>query len=543
VGLRRLFAIRLSFVMKFPAILFLLGVAFCLRLSADAPLPPPAAGQEPLPVIFKVSEGVRPTSVVSLYGEYLTGTPSVRFMGTDGSVVASQVSVQSDPGGHFCRVIFPAIPAGAYRLSVQNDGGWSNQPIYVNRADPRWLSEERAYPGLQLKLIGRNLDAWEYAGARKTEIRLISTDGKTATRIAPEAVNPYCVDFSIPSDLANGEYNVEVNAHSAACGSDWVRLNDHSEYPDVVHDTVLQIETAPTDSEARELKVAWANDFDWGNVIDVPALAHAVGNGPGDDTVVIQKALNEAVTELGGVVTLPAGVFRIGQLTLPSGVILRGASREGTILMTSKTGDVAFLVKGSRVGISNLTLKYQPDASAPADSLLVGGEAKEVFFHKVTFDLLQDPDVSVNHGPYRLLGDGPMLVAGCRFYISSKNLWDHDVRSGVTFRDNFIDMHAGLGLCMSSEKLLLLHNELVFHPASYAGQMNGFFLNEGWMGWNIYNAYIADNVAHQLKGPGDCQPYCADSAWSCFAGAVTGATANAVDVRLDVSGRKPTPWN
>ena len=36
--------------------------------------------------------------------------------------------------------------------------------------------------------------------------------------------------------------------------------------------------------------------------------------------------------------------------------------------------------------------------------------------------------------------------------------------------------------------------------------------------------------------PGDCQPYAADSAWSCFAGAVTGSSANTADVRVDVSG-------
>ena len=106
----------------------------------------------------------------------------------------------------------------------------------------------------------------------------------------------------------------------------------------------------------------------------------------------------------------------------------------------------------------------------------------------------------------------------------ARNLWDHAVKNRVTFRDNFIDMHDGLGLCMSSEKLLVLENELTFHPSAYAGQMNGFFLNEGWMGWNIYNAYIAGNNAHDLNGPGDCQPYAADSAWSCFAGAVTGAS-------------------
>jgi hypothetical protein len=54
------------------------------------------------------------------------------------------------------------------------------------------------------------------------------------------------------------------------------------------------------------------------------------------------------------------------------------------------------------------------------------------------------------------------------------------------------------------------------------------------MGWNIYNAYIAGNHTRNLNGPGDCQPFAADSAWSCFAGAVTGATSQSVDVRNDL---------
>jgi hypothetical protein len=508
-------------------------ILFCLFLALA---PSVRAVDAPVPVIFKVSESVRPNAVVSLYGEYLTGASVVRFVGSDGSVMATQPPVQTDAGGHFCRVIFPAIPAGAYRLSVQNEAGWSSQSLYVNRAEPRWLSEDRAYPGLKLKLIGRNLDAHEYQGTRKTEIRLVSTDEKKTVKLAPDAVNPYCVDFSIPSAIASGEYHVEVNTHSAEYGGDWVRLDNHSEFPETVRDTILRIEPAPADPLALALKVPWAHDFAWSRVVKIPSHDETKSGAVPDETPVIQKALDDVASQGGGVVQLPKGIFRVSQLTLASGVVLRGENREGTIVMVSKMGDSAIMIKGRCVGISDLTFKYQPDAPNEVQSTLLGGVAQELFLHDVTFDMLRNPDVSDHHSPYRFTGDGPMLVAGCRFFISTANLWDHTVRNRVTFRDNFIDMHDGLGLCMSSEKLLLLNNQLIFHPAAYAGQMNGFFLNEGWMGWNIYNAYIADNVARNLNGPGDCQPYCADSAWSCLAGAVVGATANTVDVRLDVKG-------
>ena len=488
------------------------------------------------PVIFKVSEGVRPNSVVSLYGEYLTGTPSVRFLASDGSVVATQEAVQADPGGHFCRVVFPAIPPGAYRLSVRNGQEWSTQKVYVDRADPQWISEERAYPGLPLKLIGRNLDAQEYNGRRHTRVRLTPAGEGKSVVITPDDVNPYCVDFSIPEGVPLGDYHVDVNTGSAQYGGDWIRLNNHSEFPGAVSDTVIHLEGAPTNSTARALQVAWANDFPWDRVANARRAFGAKGDGSADDTQPIQAALDQVASQGGGVVFLPRGVYKVGSLVLGGKCILQGEGREATVVMVSKTGDGAVMPRGAAQGISTLTLKYQPSVPARTEGTLIAGTADRFFIHNTRFDLLRVPDISVNQSAYYFTGSGPLLVAGCQFALSSRNHWDHAVRNRVTFRDNRIDMHDGLGFCMSSEKLLLLRNELSFHPAPYAGQMNGFFLNEGWVGWNIYNAYIADNHAHDLDGPGDCQPFAADSAWTCLAGAVTASSADSVDVRNDVSG-------
>jgi len=494
------------------------------------------AADPPVPVVFKVSEGVRPNSIVSLYGEYLTGSPGVRFLRADGSLAATQSPRQTDADGHFCRVLFPSIAPGTYRLSVGNDAGWSTQAVYVNRAEPRWISDEQAYPGLQLKLIGRNLDAGEYNAVRATRLRFVPLDRNQAHVIKPDAINPFCIDFTVPRNLSAGRYYVEVCTRSAEYGKDWIRLDNHTEFPDTVRDTVIEVQRAPKHPAALALKVGWANEFNWTNLVDAKRDHHALGDGVADDTLAIQRAIDDTTARGGGIVHLPKGVYRVGQLSIGTGCILQGDSGEQTMVLVSRTGGEALTLKGSRHGISELTLKYQPAAPNDVQSTLVGGDANQLFLHNVTFDLLRNPDVSVQHSPYYVSGTGPMLVAGCRFFISSRNLWNHSVRHRVTFRDNFIDMHDGLGLCMSSEKLLVLNNELVFRPAAYAGQMNGFFLNEGWMGWNIYNAYVANNLAHHLDGPGDCQPYAADSAWSCMAGVVIASGSDTVDVRADVAG-------
>lgn len=485
-----------------------------------------AANADP-PVIFRVSEGVRPGALVSVYGDGLKGTPSVRFLGTDGAVIATQPAVQTDPDGHFCRVVFPSIPPGAYRLAAGSGDSWSRNEIHVNRAEPRWLSEERGYPGLRLKVIGRNLDAWEYNGTRNTRVRLAASDGHNV-EITPDEVSPYCIDFTVPAGLKSGGYRVEVNTGSAQFGSRWVRLDNHSEYPAKVEATVLRVENAPGEGLARDLLVGWANDFQWNQVVNVRP-------GGNDDTLPIQDALDRLARQGGGVVSLGAGVYRVGGLVVGAGCVLKGATRDGTVILLTKASEEGTIVsRGKAGGVAGLTLRYTPEVPPSTKGVVLGGVAERFFIHDVAFPMVREPDVAVEQAPYYFTGPGPLLVAKCQFVLSKRNLWDHAVRNRVTFRENRIDMHDGLGLCMSSEKLLLLDNDLTFHPASYSGQMNGFFLNEGWMGWNIWNAYIAGNNAHELPGAGDCQPFAADSAWSCFAGAVTGSTSDSVDVRADL---------
>jgi hypothetical protein len=107
-----------------------------------------------------------------------------------------------------------------------------------------------------------------------------------------------------------------------------------------------------------------------------------------------------------------------------------------------------------------------PRRGTMSRAFLMAGSADRVLIHDTKFDLVRKPDVSARQSPYYFTGSGPLLIAQCQFYLSSGNLWDHAVRNRVTFRDNFIDMHDGLGCCMSSEKLLFLRNELTFHPAA-----------------------------------------------------------------------------
>jgi len=485
----------------------------------------------PLAVVFRVSEGVRPGATFSLYGEYLNGPGEVRFHAQDDSVLATQKAVQMDPEGRFLRAVFPGIEPGVYRLSVHNSAGWSEPKLFINIADPRWLSDDRAYPGMKLKLLGRNLDAAEYGGKTATQIQLRSPN-KPIGDIQPDAVNPYCVDFTVPKEIALGTYQVVVNTQSTGGpGNFGIPLSNRSEYPETPEITQITIEAAPTDPTALALNVSWANDFNWENIVNVQTDCGAKGDGS-DETGIVKQAI-ERLGQTGGIVFFPKGVYGITQLDIPPGCILTGESQTETVLL-GKAVHRTLRFQGERHGVANMTLRYHPDVAPEEQTMFLTGDAKKLFVFRVTFDFLRDPDVSTRYVPYYVKGDGPMLVAECRFF---KNIWNHEVKNRVTFRNNYIEMREGLGFCMSAEKLLHLNNELVFKPAEYAGQMNGFFITEGWVGWNMYNAYIAENHTRNLNGPGDCQPFALDSTWTCFAGAVTGASNKTVNVKNDLDGK------
>ena len=182
----------------------------------------------------------------------------------------------------------------------------------------------------------------------------------------------------------------------------------------------------------------------------------AKGDGSTDDTRAIQNASDHVGRSGGGVVFLPNGVYKVSSLVLGSRCILQGESREGTVVMVSKTGDDgAIVLKGScaRDFHNDLEVPAQRPAAQPGHASRRYRQQAVHLQHK--FDLLRNPDVSVQQSPYYFSGGGPMLVAGCQFYLSSRNLWDHAVRNRVTFRDNFIDMHDGLGLCMSVRETAL----------------------------------------------------------------------------------------
>lgn len=534
---------------KFPIILLVLGLF--LKLSSQ------------VPIVFRISEGIRPNSLISLYGEYLTGAPNVKFVQKDGTVAASVNAVQTDPAGRFCRVVFPpSIAQGSYAVYVQNANGWSANPLYINKADPRWISEERTYAGLKMKLMGRNLDASQYGGLSNTWVQLVPSGRGKGTIITPSKTTPYCVDFTIPKGLSDGTYYVEVKTNSAEYGADWVRLNNASESPAIVDNTILTVESAPSDAMALAMGVTWAKDFNWTftrNVRNTPY--NATGNGTIDDTQAIQNAINDvSANSGGGVVFIPNGTYIIvAGLQMKKNVIIRGESNVNTILvyspvnpadgnryyMIKSDGDKDDLSSAKRTGMQgfcNLKATIRSGSNPKAEFFIaeIGcGRAEpwprdgtyltatKMFVFRCTVDL---PFESAIWQGFEFGGAGPVLEAENSFKVCTPP-WDHAVKKYFVLRDNTFD-YCNAQVSLSSDRLLLYNNKLTVHKVTgIRAEVHGFFLQEPIYQFAMWNCYVSNNSITGCFSTGNKSEAIAfDSPMYKQAGQSTASSTTTVDI-------------
>jgi hypothetical protein len=75
-----------------------------------------------------------------------------------------------------------------------------------------------------------------------------------------------------------------------------------------------------------------------------------------DCTETLNTAIGVAAARGGGYVNLPAGSFPINPITLPEGVVLRGARRSATVLLSQTADAVAVLIDGDGAGLMDLIL-------------------------------------------------------------------------------------------------------------------------------------------------------------------------------------------
>ncbi len=473
-----------------------LAISLALVVSADGASPP---------VIFMASEGIRPNSVLSLFGDGMTGNVKVKFVET-GTILDP---VQQDREGRYVRVLFPAVAPGAYAIQVSRDGGvtWhsnANHPVFVNRADPRWLSDDKLYAGLSLKLMGRNLDAREYNGSRPTEVRLVPEHSDASLLAEVREVTPYCVEFTVPPGVnAGSKYFIEVRTCSAGRGQDWVRLRNYPEYSD----TVLPTVEPPTDPLARELGVSWAVDFAWQNVKDVKRDFGAKGDGSADDTAAIQGAVDRAAADGGGVVFFPAGTYRHHGIRLDKGVVLKGQGPSASVLcFVSGGGGTAIETKNRAdtdglIGIASLKMAQEPGVRVEYAFLLGYHNPAGVFNSAYDVARLTARNIFIYNNHIDYTGEGKHYENGSWGLVTK-------VRGPLLFRKNFFQDRSTGWLSNCRERLTVSENE--YHWCDWCAletQADKLIL---WQ--NRFFGHFVPGVSDKSQGPKGLF-------YSCYAGA------------------------
>ncbi|RXZ82005.1 carbohydrate-binding protein [Paenibacillaceae bacterium] len=146
---------------------------------------------------------------------------------------------------------------------------------------------------------------------------------------------------------------------------------------------------------------------------------NAVGNGTTNNTTAIQNALNQAGADGGGVVFLPPGKYKVlGNLTIPSGVELKGSSDVSTVPTGQGSTLEVYAGRGSATGT--------PFLSVSANSGVRG----------LTFNYPeQDASVSLNVAPYPYM----IRATGSNAYII--NIGMRAAYNGIDLFTNKTDNH------------------------------------------------------------------------------------------------------
>jgi hypothetical protein len=288
-------------------------------------------------VITNLTDPAMPGKLSVIVGDgWDVGLPTLKFMKFKNSAVQNPSKMEdvlfTERTSKTLRVVktepqvltcdFPDDKFSVYAIVAKGKDGLS-KPVIVNAAKTEWLSKETASPGDTLRVFGRNLvnlDLYAqpkgfeqspgygaYLKKTSTRISLKAPDGAFQSCTILKA-SAYDVYFVIPASLPDGKYG--VYAHNGLGG-----INGWSETVEL------------TVQKKKEWPAKIFNVKDFGAVGEVTDSNK--DGGWNNDNIAIQKALDAAGNNGGGIVYFPAGSYFVAKtLSIPKYTVLRGESRE-----------------------------------------------------------------------------------------------------------------------------------------------------------------------------------------------------------------------
>jgi polygalacturonase len=257
------------------------------------PFSPPALGMSPpvgAPVLAEWTRTGAPDSVVAMTGTGLAaltnaaGTTSARFevFGQNATDSYTGTATLLCDDGVKAAVALPAsLPANSEYLLWADNAAGTSAPAVVNGTDAWWVGPNVATRGDTVSVYGRNLVHDTTAMASHVYIMKAGASGVWA---AVTAANPYKVDFTVPTGLSDGVYQVWVHngrgGHYGWSGPVALTVNDG---------------------------MPWT-----AHVYNVKSYG-AKGDGSTDDQAAINTALTAAMNDPWSTLYLPTGTYMVSE--------------------------------------------------------------------------------------------------------------------------------------------------------------------------------------------------------------------------------------
>ncbi|CAK4870504.1 unnamed protein product [Aphanomyces euteiches] len=305
---------------------------------------PPATVPVNAPAIAEWNKTVKPNESFTMSGVRFT-TLTGSAAGSDTTVwiwadtpsggVLTQAQITSVSDSIIQAIVPAAVPFGMYLVWVENANGASS-PITINRPEPTWLGPfgNKAAPGESKRVFGNNLSSNH--GTTSAYVYLQPAAGGSFQAVTVTSVEPYAVQFTVPSSLAAGSYKVYVHSgHGGAYG--W--------------STPLTLTVASS----------WVRGAS-------ETVVAPVGSG-GDDTANIQNAINtQTANTNGGTVRLQAGIYTLkNQLNLLTNVRLIGAGKTATTINIDPTNmhPTGIAISGAHTTLDSFKLVQKVGPNQP----------------------------------------------------------------------------------------------------------------------------------------------------------------------------------
>ncbi|PSB45428.1 hypothetical protein C7B80_16895 [Cyanosarcina cf. burmensis CCALA 770] len=345
-------------------------------------------GAENVPVIFNYSISGEPGDVIGIQGSKFGSNPQVFLSRPSNSRIQLKVV---NKGNDYVSVIIPEGESlGLYKIQV-SDGTNSSKEVYLNRAHAMSFDTPEIAANGKFRIFGRNL---LLPGATPT-VRFVnpSTGASLNATVITTGSDAYVLSVKAPSGISPAVlYDVYVsNGFGDRTGET------------KADNTLLGLKGG---TDHWQLDVGWAGDYNfYNNVYNVktdPRLSiHAVGDGVRDDRAAIQNAISVAAKAGGGVVRLPAGVYKLVipantvGISMISRVVLEGEGRDKTIIKygygnnPSALGGYALVWqdKTNVAGIADLTIQNLNQGGNWLKSMRKSGNASEIFIQRVGFNM------------------------------------------------------------------------------------------------------------------------------------------------------------